>query len=1599
MGNSYGQFTGSVTYDFRDGTIITAGKTVDGALVLSGTYSKHSDTYGLNMKVGGKIKIAVQGTSTVRFLGSIYSSLNIEGKTKNGTALEPSAKATKVAVDLTDVIDFVYRGVTADTLTFTLVSPGSDLYLPKVDVIPSQLGGDVALTTAAKNIIYGFDLRNGSIIPTNTAGNTTLEQGLFKIEPGSSNAYKFNDATHGASIKTGNKITLKVAGNSYIKFGGCQYSSGSAAATSSTGNFDKASQSMASTCYDATGATVDFLYVGAAGTVTFEFTGQNYIPYIQIAPVPYTVELNPWIVKTGTITINGTTIGLTAGANSSANAVVTVSSGTVISATSTIASLRINLSGGTLGNFTPSFTGDISAVTVKNDSLLITYSGVSSIPTSYKMIVADNSIAGIPEDGKTYAYNFADGSVFPQTSYTALRYPLFVTKDNLVTMKSNTATPSGQFGYHDAAHGSVMFPGNSVEISVAGNATINFIVCQYGVAKDGIFEFKDGLGNVLGSCLAKDTTGTDGTVKSFTYTGAKGIVTATLKSTLYPNAEVYIHGLSVENAAKIIATKKTDVWDFGAFALDTALFNNKLDSAAINTWYAKAIVPGSANNVLPTTFTSGVLTWVGGSNDRLRTTNTKLTRYDSNVAGVSDYTGRLYVNSAAATSRYMSLTLSEDDEVTVVTVSDAGGRINFAYTPSPASQTDVVTIPTTLDTLTFVAKAAGNYHIYDNLGKPGYFRIYRKDADYVTINGTVNASAAPGLPAGYGINMKNNAGKIWNAVVSSNTFSIKVPAGYTYSLSLSNASGYVISNGFTLNVTKSTTSYNVAIQKVDLFNVSGKIIGLDTTQIKKIKLVYTSDPAKNKIYIPEPVINYKDSTYSVQLEPKCQYTISATGINDYFIPANTMTIRQADSISNVVFTPKPVYAITIDATGITEAQKAKLKLTFTNLNETGYVYSFNSVTGITLRDGTYSIAYTGIDSIPYQLTLTSNLKVNGAASSKTLAFVPITVWSFDDRTIASGTTAYKGLLFTGAITSQIPQGHLLAKSTNTIQIPVNVGDKITVTYYYTADFTIGGTQYTTASNSTSKFEYAYYTYPGTQPGYVTITVGAGAATTYFPEIAIGGTIEYKSPIYVGADKEYKSVNDALTAIGKMVRPANERVVVMIDPGNYEEMLVVNAPNVTLKNAATAPSIALLNKGVDIDANAVRITSYYGHGYNYYSMKNNQKWDADVLKVNKENGYLSYVNTGSGTTNGSYWNATVVVNGAGFVAEDIIFENSYNQYISKKESEDVVVMWTSGGKGIRPTDIGNTSVQNRSFVERAAAIAINSDKVILNKCRIVGRQDSYYGAQNIRVVNYKGAMMGAVDYLFGGMVAVFYKSDLVMNNSDVAGDATYLTAAQQASGRGYLMYECNVKSATPGTESASVNGSKPGYFGRPWQATTSEVVFYNTNIDASTYPGSEGKSLISPIGWDNSLGGTSAKMYEFGSVEKSGENNQASRAAWSTVLSVATLTDGTAITTFNFTKGSDNWDPIPDLIANDPSVNAPVIPSSVAIKVYPNPATEFVNIQRAASNVVNLSVYDMRGIKVMDKQLISSLETIDVSGLPKGIYVLVINGEKQKILIK
>lgn len=1065
------------------------------------------------------------------------------------------------------------------------------------------------------------------------------------------------------------------------------------------------------------------------------------------------------------------------------------------------------------------------------------------------------------------------------------------------------------------------------------------------------------------------------------------------------------------------AQTKTDVWDFGAVDLAPSLYNNYMTVDKLNSLYtySASIVQGTASNL--NTLTSSTESDLGGglklktgNNDRLYVSSanpnyTIITRYATGNIGTTDpnYTARYYCNgNSSSTTRYFTITLNADDEVTVVCGADTAGVnlvVNNTTTNTQTETIPIVQVGTTVTLAKFVAKEAGTFKFSTTpgiTGKGSYYRIYRKPATYVSFSGTVDVSNATNIPSGYSLQFKNDfSGKTWVIPVTSNAYTANIPADYTYSVSLVNANGYILTSGKSLNLTTATTTHNVAALAVDLKTVTGTISGLGT-KISNLALTYTSDPAANKIYIPIPTINTADSTYSVDLEANTNYTINASGVNDYQIDTNTINVSD-NTTSNINFTAKPLYGVTINATGIDATQLSKLNLTFTNINETGYSYSFAPGASISLRDGTYAVTYSGLNDYPIVAKSISNLKVIGTAVTKNIDFVPVKVWSFEDQSILTSTPSYKGLIFGGTaatINNEQAKGHLLVKSGGTVKIPVNPNDVVSIDYYYAANFSIdGGTAITTNSGSTNLVENITYEYTGATSGYITLTAGGSAYTTYLTEIRIGTKVPFSSTLNVGADKPYKTINSALNAVALMPRNSTDRVTILIDPGNYEEMIEITQPNITLKNASSSPSLAISNKGVDIDTNAVRITSYYGYGYNYYSM-NNQKWDLDTLIANKENGSPSYANQ-SGTTNNSYWNATLIVGANGFTAENIIIENSYNQYISKKESEDIVVEVPGAGKGTRPTTIGSTAVQNRSFVERAAAIAIknNIDKTILNNCRVIGRQDSFFGGISSRVAIYKGIMMGAVDYIYGGMNATFYKTELQMNTSDVSSDAAYLTAAQQSTGRGYLFYECKVTSTTPGIETASAYRAKPGYFGRPWAANTSEVVFYNTTVETSNYTGSEGLSLISPAGWTNSLSGESNKMYEYGTFELSGVNNSTNRAIWSTVLTNPVLSDGTAITTFNFTKGTDNWDPFAELIAND-TLGTSNVSKTTSVKVFAN--NENVIISNVKSNTM-VKIYNMTG------SLVKSFTTArDTSiNLSKGIWIVTISandGQKSVKLI-
>ncbi len=1152
----------------------------------------------------------------------------------------------------------------------------------------------------------------------------------------------------------------------------------------------------------------------------------------------------------------------------------------------------------------------------KATTLILEFTNKTYVPA----ITAEPLVPDVPDNNGTKKdsikmYNFLDGSIVPASNTADKPVSGSVSsKDGFLTVTNN----SGKLSYKDKKDGILVNNKDTIEIKVAGDSIVSFNLCGLCADAKATLEASSDKGEFVGgkSKPLATSKGEGLASASFEY---KGVAT-TLKFTVKASGDCYIHGVNVSNLPeetdppKAAGNGKIDVWDFGAEQLDTAKYNNKLTVDIMNSWYGSDVAAGSTGATIGS-FATDELVFNGGgnTNNRVRGANEAITRYDNKSAKTIDGTtlnGYVYSNNASAIV-YMGVKLYKGDILTMYTGSNGGASTIYCESPSGKIQTgesngDGVK-------LTFYAGESGMYKVYSVNEKLVVYRALREHTTPVRVSGSVDASAAAGIKD-YMLRFTNKTtGDVAETTVAGGKYSVYLNDSYKYDVSLVNANGYVIKSKNVFDIAKGTgaVTENITLASVDLVTVTGKITGLSKDALAKLKLSFEN---KDTIYVPEFTIS--GDSITIKLEKGVNYDVTADGVNDYSLTTKTVS-KSADGAQDIVFSAKPAYAVNLKLAGLPDSAKADAEVTFTNINEKGYTYTFKASDKIALRDGTYSVKVTGTGIAPYAQKLTSDLVVKGKALNKTVNFEKLETWDFgklgaDNNIETFGEDKYfLGLKLAGKV-QENKNIYLLLNKDGEINVPVKKGQVVTLEYCYQAAFDAAGEKVFSASGSTSKFETAQIT--ASKDGVLTIkgiegktSDGKSAKQTYFTKINVITPIAYRSTLAVGANKEFKTINAALDAVKRMDRGANnKRVSIVIDPGNYEEMLVIDVPNVSLINAAGKnASLKLTNKGVDITKNVVRITSYYGHGYDYYSMGTDCKYDAELLAVNKANGKLGFKNPGTGTTSGSYWNATVVVMGSGFEANGIVFENSFNQYISKKEANDKVVMWETGSKGQRPTKAGDTSVQTRSFVERAAAMAIVGDKAVFNNCKFVGRQDTLYGAQNIKVAFNKCDILGAVDFIFGGMTAVFYQCDLVMNTDDkTSSDQAYLTAAQQAKGRGYLMYECNVTSTTPGVDTASGTRSKPGFFGRPWQPNTAEVVFYKTTVETTDYPDAKGKSLISAAGWGNSLGGTSKLMYEYGTVEKSGENNLKSRANWATVLDKPYIDDGKTEITIEAFLGSD-----------------------------------------------------------------------------------------------
>lgn len=304
------------------------------------------------------------------------------------------------------------------------------------------------------------------------------------------------------------------------------------------------------------------------------------------------------------------------------------------------------------------------------------------------------------------------------------------------------------------------------------------------------------------------------------------------------------------------------------------------------------------------------------------------------------------------------------------------------------------------------------------------------------------------------------------------------------------------------------------------------------------------------------------------------------------------------------------------------------------------------------------------------------------------------------------------------------------------------------------------------------------------------------------------------------------LNPALDSARTVYRASGETTTIYLAPGTYYEEITIDVPGLRLIGGGTTVS----NGGVSIGENAVRLSWYYGHGYQYASMGSNRP---------------NY-----GGSRERLWNASVLVTAPDFYAEGIIFENSFNLYVSPLEAQDTLVdlsdapfEWSEKERPKRrmpdrPKIAYSTDVQSRFFRERASALSFakGATNAVLKHCRVVGRQDAFYGDHGTSVTADSCILCGAVDYIFGGMDLTVTNSELVAMVTTEKGDLCYIAAGRGATSRldsiptseyaqqGMLFRNCTVRYAT---EDELLKPHLPSPQGRntPLEEGTGEVGVY------------------------------------------------------------------------------------------------------------------------------------------------------------------------------
>lgn len=249
--------------------------------------------------------------------------------------------------------------------------------------------------------------------------------------------------------------------------------------------------------------------------------------------------------------------------------------------------------------------------------------------------------------------------------------------------------------------------------------------------------------------------------------------------------------------------------------------------------------------------------------------------------------------------------------------------------------------------------------------------------------------------------------------------------------------------------------------------------------------------------------------------------------------------------------------------------------------------------------------------------------------------------------------------------------------------------------------------------------------------------------------------------------DYKTVQDAVDAV-----PANnkQRVLIHVAAGTYKQPIYVPKNKKMISLLGDHPETTILT------------------------------WANTATNI-QHHQVASVIGTGT------FASGTVIIEGEGFIAQGITFENAATQ-----------------GSG------------------QAVAVRVTADRSAFYNCRFLGWQDTaylHYGRIYIRDCYVEGS----VDFIFGNATVLLEHCQIHCKSS---GFITAQQRTQATDTTGYVFLRCTITGSGSSTPYA--------YLGRPW-GSYARVVYAYTYMDACIKP--EGWN-----NWDNPDNEKSAEYYEY-----------------------------------------------------------------------------------------------------------------------------------------